>query len=232
MENKIFLLALLGLLLIIPAASAQDISYYKQNTTVDFKVPCINNYTLCSGAALCNLTVRYSNDTILFNSVNMTNINGYFNYTFSNVNTSISDIYKADVFCNDSGTYGYSLFNLGITFNGKAPPESSTIIFFIAAFIAIVSLILYTLIHVLVQFKTLEIDPYDILYCFVAYFALFIIYGMNITYMGNAMIDSLLNVLIVAFGFTHIILPLILFFVAYMKQLADMKFQQQNGGGY
>jgi hypothetical protein len=117
-----------------------------------------------------------------------------------------------------------------VTFNGKAPPSAGLIVFFIIAFIAIVAVILYTLVYILMRFQVLDIDPIDIVYCFMAYFALFIIYGMNITYMGNAMIDSLLNVLIVACGLTNMVLPLILFVLAYFKKFAEMKVEIAGGG--
>jgi len=199
-------LLLVLLVLTILRAPAMAISYYPQSQALDLKLP---------SNATCNLTVTSPNGTLLVDEQATTSANAVLqNYTLDTNQTATLGTYTA-YFCASTLAFGISL-------NGITPPDANLIVFFIIAFIAIIAAILYTLIRVLMRFKTVDIDPMDIVYCFITYFALFIIYGMNLTYVGNVMINSLLEVFIVAFGFTHIILPMILFVIAYFKQLGEI----------
>jgi hypothetical protein len=232
MINKKIMLGVLVLLLALPIA-AQATDYFKQGTTSDVTYPCFNStQQLCETDVNCTISIYYPNSTVFIYNKPMTNQTSYYNYTIDYTNMNVTGLYKTVVSCTDGTESGYAVSLMGITFNGLEPPGSSVIIFFIIAFIAIIAIILYTLIHVLVRFKTLEIDPYDIVYCFMSYFALFIIFAMNNLYMGSEMINDLLTILIVAFGFTHIFLPMLLFVIAWFKQLADIKFRNQQGGNY
>lgn len=224
MNNKLLLMAaLLVFLLIAPATAA---SYYKQNTTTDLKELCPS----CTVLNTCRITVLYPNDTVLIDNAAMTQANAmYQNITLDSSLLTNDGIYSGYMLCDDTGATNASVL-FGISWSGLPPAGDNIIIFFIIAFIAILALSLYTLIEVLSKFKLVEIEPKDIVYSFSSYFALFILYGMNLTYLGNAMIDGLLGVLLMACGFTNVVLPLILFVLNYIKLFSEMKIQQQGGG--
>lgn len=106
-------------LLLIPMISAiSDDLVYRQWSEVDLKVPCFNNNTFCSAAAICNITILYPDATVLVDNELMTNQYSYHNYTLNTTRTSESGIYATTVICTDNGYYGYSTFQYEITGSG------------------------------------------------------------------------------------------------------------------
>ena len=70
------------LLIFLPIVFAGDL-VFKKGEIIDLKVPCINNNTLCSGTASCNITSIYPNGSILINNLQMSNSGSYHNYTIA-----------------------------------------------------------------------------------------------------------------------------------------------------
>ena len=94
-----------------------DIStiYYPYNSQVNITVPCINNNTICSATAKCNITILYNNDTALVLNTNMTNSAGFFSYGLNVNQTGTKGIYKEYIICNDGSSNGYSATQFYIT---------------------------------------------------------------------------------------------------------------------
>jgi hypothetical protein len=115
---KIWLISFLMGLAFIGLVSATD-DIFKVGDIIDYKKPCINNGTYCSGSAVCNLTVIYPNSSLLINNALMTNQVSYHNYTLSPQYTI--GTYTANMICTDTGRSGSETLYFQITptgFNG------------------------------------------------------------------------------------------------------------------
>jgi hypothetical protein len=108
---------IITLVLLSSIALADPQFYYKKDSSVDLKVPCINDGAACSDAATCNVTINYPNSTSFVDNQLMTNGGTYHNYTLSD--TSVTGEYACTVFCDDGGTTGYSTFSFVINASGN-----------------------------------------------------------------------------------------------------------------
>jgi hypothetical protein len=102
------------MLFLINFVNAADMTF-KANVPVDLKVACENNGTLCSNAALCNLTVISNNGSVIVKDGPMTNQRSFFNYT---VNYAEVGLYRCTMNCLDQGLGGVSNFEYEITSTG------------------------------------------------------------------------------------------------------------------
>lgn len=113
--------------------------------TIRYSKPCFFNDTYCSATAACNITIFYSNKSVLVANQLMTN-NGYeHNITF---NTNTSGIYTANMICLDGGYWGSNTFYFEVNPTGIINTDEKTsitnmsiyfffilgIIFFISSF--------------------------------------------------------------------------------------------------
>lgn len=114
-----FLLALM----FIPATFALS---FQQNNYADIQHAVRVNGALPDSSANCNITIRYSNNTILVNFLPMTNQGNYFNYTLQPSQTSIIGTYPYDVSCVGQGLNTTQSFTFSITPGGIDPSVSRT----------------------------------------------------------------------------------------------------------
>lgn len=118
---------------------AESTLFYKVNSEVDLKIPCVkNDNSQCSASAVCNITISYPNNTIYVNNEVMTNSNVYFNYTLTNANTSGE--YPTVIYCVDGTDYGYSFFSFKLNQSGdnEQPSGFLTIIILIPLLFAFI----------------------------------------------------------------------------------------------
>jgi hypothetical protein len=121
---------------------AESTLFYKVNSEVDLKIPCVkSDNSKCTASAICNITVSYPNNTIYVNNKAMTNNNVYFNYTLDNANTSGE--YPTVIYCIDGTEYGYSFFSfkLNQSGDGEQPSGFLTVIILIPLLFAFVFMI-------------------------------------------------------------------------------------------
>ncbi len=126
---------------ILSVVTAQQDLPYRSGTQIDLKEVCIFNGTLCSGTAVCNITVAYPNGSTLVNNVPMSNRSdrAYFNYTIVSSRTdNINGKYWKNVICTDQGVNAYSEETFIINPVGNIPTTSQGIIYFIATIITLV----------------------------------------------------------------------------------------------
>lgn len=127
MMRKIFFILMLVLLSCLVIAESD--LYYKKGEKVDIKLPCINNGSMCSGSATCNITVNYPNGTNLINNQLMTNAGAYHNYTLTS--STVLGEYYSIVYCNDSSVMGYSTFPFTINNSGNKENDNQIIAVYI-----------------------------------------------------------------------------------------------------
>ena len=116
MKKKLLLIFVLLILLFASLASAEEV-VYKKGQLVDLTVNCINNGTICSGSATCNMTITHPNSSIIVDNELMTNNDAYHNYTLANSDTL--GVYRSFVLCCDSGLCYYTSFDFEITNTGS-----------------------------------------------------------------------------------------------------------------
>jgi len=119
MKKGLFVLSLIILLaspLIFAATDTTDVDdVFQINTRIDYKKPCFNNGTWCSGSAVCNYTIFNPDNTILINNNQSTNQGSYHNISFY-----VDDIgiHKVDMVCNDNGLNGAETLYFEVTGSG------------------------------------------------------------------------------------------------------------------
>jgi len=110
------LIILLALPLILAATDTNDVDdSFQINTRVDYKKPCFNNGTYCSGVATCNYTIYNPDNTILINNLEGTNNISYYNISFIVSNIGI---YKVDMTCVDGSLTGAETLYFEVTGSG------------------------------------------------------------------------------------------------------------------
>ena len=114
MKIGIIILAMI-LLCSVPVLS-EDV--YKQYDKAVLSVDCINNATVCTASATCNISVLYANGSVYLSSRAMTNSGTYFTYTLTD--TSVTGVYTEKVFCADGSFHGYGTDTFRITSDGNS----------------------------------------------------------------------------------------------------------------
>jgi len=216
---------LFAILLILPVISAQLL--YQSGEEVQLKIPCINNGTLCSGTATCNLNVVYPNSSTLINRKAMTNNAGYFTYDLSTSQTTITGVYHCVANCTDGSHHGYSTFEYEVTVNGNESPEGTTIIFFSALFIIICAALTGLFLYTLGKLFEKDFNMWDLIYNISAYFVIIAVYFLSKQYLGNAGVNDIMEFVIIGSGITNCLFPLVVFVLS----ITLWKWQELNQWG-
>jgi len=137
--------------------------------------------------------------------------------------TSKVGTYSYIVGCNTSVLGAFVSTNIFITYNGEEPPSDFVKVFFIISFIAILILIIVTIFLLVKHSEKYDVGLMDVIYMFSIYFAVYSLKYFNMEYMGSYLIDSFSDMFITVGAFTHIIIPIIMFIVCFMKRRLEQK---------
>lgn len=117
-----FLWIIIGIILttsltfVLAATDTNDVDdVFQLNERIDYKKPCFNNGTYCSGSATCNYTIYNPDNTLLVDNQQGTNQGAYHNISFSVTNIGI---YQVDMTCVDSGRNGAETLYFEVTGSG------------------------------------------------------------------------------------------------------------------
>lgn len=170
----------------------------------------------------------YNNDIVLGNTIpldiNSASSNCYFNYNnIYNQSISCNGISNVDM-PNAEGNYtlyvgddvGETSINIILTL-----PDPNIIIFFSILIIAIVVLLLSSLLAIVYNLINWSLDGRDMTYAVSIYFGLFMIYFLANTYLGNQFIEEILLLFIQVGALTHIIIPIVGFFMYFFRSNID-----------
>jgi hypothetical protein len=175
---------------------------------------CIMHFYNASGVKIREDVLQYDYDFDFFDVVSDANI------------TSIEGIHPYRIWC---GVYEWTYeprnqtyFVTGVngswvssyfyeTSTGKAPPTMPVVFLMYLMFLIILGLIIYAFVTMLIETIKLSIGINDILINAFAFFALFVFYLFNQTYVGVAFINDIFTGLLWGSGIMNIILPPILF---------------------
>lgn len=114
----LFLILLIG----IPFISAADFTF-QVNEEVDLRIPCFNNGTYCSSAAVCNSTILYPNGNIMIIDSDMTANNSFFNVTLTKTENHFLGEHSIIMVCCEAGDCGSNTYVMEITADGFASKQ-------------------------------------------------------------------------------------------------------------
>lgn len=211
--KKIIYLMLSIFFLVITIANAGLI--YKANDPADIQVPCLNNGTLCSNTASCNITIFSINGSLVTANEKMTNQYAFNNYTL--FNTSNIGTYRATMICDDNGRYGYSNFEFKITGNGKEEASGIVIVLFAIIFMALMLYLIVLLLKGIGHIIEKDFDIIDLAFNWGGYFCLLALYMLERFYLGNLDIEGFLIIFIDVGAITHMMAPFIAFILCVIR---------------
>lgn len=199
---------------------------YKVNTPVDLQLTCTVNYQVPSAAATYNLSVYYPNGSALvLNKAAAAQGQGSFNY---NLTFPIEGTYKIKSFCYDT-TGNYSNEDLiSITFNGNPSPEGFVIVLFVLAFLGVIGFMSSLIITNIGHFAQLDYDIEDLMKNISMYFVLIALYLLELQYLGNAMMDTILVWALGIAGFTNVAVSFLAFIFSHLKKVMEQKIKLED----
>jgi hypothetical protein len=191
--------------LVTPFVNAQSsLGVFKQNDQVQLVQTC----SICSYITLDS--IKYPDGTISAIETNMTKVGSTFYYNFTQTSQLGEYIYN---------TY-YGNWTAPVSFeisvNGKEPAEGIVVVIFSLIFIAIIAFGIIYFLKSLAHVIQLEMDIIDAGIMVSTYLAMWLFYYFSFEYLGNALINDLLEMAISIGAVTHMFLPLVGFLVSFI----------------
>lgn len=217
-EGKLlFLFILLGVAITL-LSSVSAIDTFEIGKSIDYRKPCINNGTYCSGVAVCNLTYFYPNQSTIISNSKMTNQLSFHNKTLPELNTL--GTYYGLMVCCDGGLCGSETLSFEITGNGKEKPSEFVIVGFAIPFLFILFYLIYMMIQLLIHSFSLDYDAVDFAMSGGGYLVLLGLAELQKFYLGNPLMQGWFDLFINIGLWTHIIIPA--FSLAFMLTVGQM----------
>jgi hypothetical protein len=209
------------------------VQYLKQNQSYTFSLS-LHNQTdgslLTNATAGCILHLSNSSGVHILESVMEYNIDNYLNFE-QVVDPSYfinSGTYSVSLLCFtlEEGEGDYLYYNFEVSENGKPSPNGIIIVVYTLIFIAIFFFGLIYFFKALEKFITFEMDLLDTIILMGTYFSMWIFYYFCKEYLGNAFVNSILEIAINVGSVTHVFLPLVGFMIAFI--MTTLKFKQKS----
>jgi len=191
---------------------------HKQNTDLKFSIT--SNF-----ADECVLTTINTPTDVLFVNQNGTKTSQTFNFTISSGNFTELGNYRLNIECADDTDKVTEYESVVVSLNGKQPAEGIVIVVFSLIFIAIVAFGIIYFLKSLAHVIQLEMDIIDAGVMMATYLAMWLFYYVSFEYLGNALINDLLEMAISIGAVTHMFLPLVGFLVSFI--MTNLKFKQK-----
>lgn len=203
--------------------------YAKLNQDIDIRIPCFdNNNSICTSGDNCQISVQYPNGTIFIKNDSMNYDTGYFNKSILATRNREIGEHPVIVSCQGDAN-SFTRFYYIVNLHGKAEPSGALMAIAMILFIILFSGFIIYLFVVIGHFATMDVDVMDVAFSFCLYFAILTMYGLNLTYVGSQLIDSILDWTIYVGAITHIFLPLIAFILSLtIGNLRYKKYLQEN----
>jgi len=208
--KKLLLLLFMSMFLItlVNATDITNIGITKQYSSIEL-------YQTCDNCTYVNLSsVRYPNLSIGYFNSAMTKISNDFNYSFNKTN-NIGN-YQYTVCGDKNGVFKCEVIGFEVTLNGKKQADGIVVVIFSIIFIAIFFfgiIAFFKALELVTQFK---LDLIDTTVLVGTYLGMWFFYYINYEYLGNALMNSILEMTIMVGAFTHVILPIVAFLVSFI----------------
>ena len=207
------------MLLLMLSLTLVSASYlpHKQNTELNFSIT--SNF-----ATSCELTTINSPTGIILIEQTDTST-GTFNFNVLSGNFSSLGTYCMNIVCTDGVDITSGQECREVTLNGNEPASSGIVVVFSLVFIAIISFGIVYFIKALGHVIQFEMDIIDTAVLMSTYFAMWFFYYFAQTYMGNPLINNILEIAIDIGAITHVFLALVGFLVSFI--MTNLKFKQK-----
>jgi len=216
MKKFILILMMVSLISMANASPLNELGFFKKGTDVRIS-------QICSDATYINISsITYPNSSIAVSDIEMEYIgNGEYSYTFNltdeNGRYDVRGI--SDGCSNSFATY------FEITLNGKEPADGIIVVAFSIIFMLTMAFgLVYFFISLghVVQF---DMDLIDAVIMISNYLALWAFYYISFEYLGNPVMNDLLETIIDVGAVTHVFLPVVGFMVSFI--MTNLKFNQK-----
>jgi hypothetical protein len=206
------------------------IDYQKIDTPRQFIAHVFNssNGVSIKGAS-CIFHLYNSSGNHIYKGYSSTIVDDYdYEFKVSSKNFSNLGYYNYILQCNSSVSGGFISETFEVTNTGKPEPSGIVTVFFIGSFLLILLFMTYLLLSSIGHFMEKNFDILDLAWDYGIYFVLIGLYIFEGEYIANPLIHSILDVLIVVGGITHIFAATIFFLISLMW--ASMEKQRSKEG--
>jgi hypothetical protein len=203
-----------------------EFDFVKQNAEFSLHIHISNKsngFPLTNDLVDCRIHLYNSSGDHTFQSGVLTkDVNNYDHEIFLNSgggNFSDLGIHSFYIWCNDSSANlgGEAKGAFSVTLSGLEPVSGITQAMFLLLFLVIVGGMLGLLLYTIFKMIEWNFDAKDLIISVSVYFVVFVTYILSKTYLNNLFVDEFLMWLIGVGAFTTVILPIIAFFMTYMK---------------
>ena len=178
-------------------------------------------------ATQCNATTLINPDGSISNiNQELSYSSGTFSGLIKGSNFTGDGVYCINIICDE----GYGSVCRDVTPNGRARPDGVTILLFALLFLSIIVTMTGSLLYIIFKFIELNFTAKDLIVSVSIYFGVFAYFILEKYYLGNSFIGNFTEVTILAIGgLTHILIPLIAFFVSWFKEHTDKQQAEIDG---
>ena len=170
----------------------------------------------------CTFVLADSQGNILSIITPKWNVSKFWNVDIDGNNFTKTGVYKYGLRCED-GAGGALTGSLEVTPKGETKAGEITIIFFIIIFLAVIAGMLSLLLLTIFHFINLDFSMKHLIINLSSYFGIFAYYILEQHYLGNKFIDDFMLFLIDVGSIATVILPIIAFFVVFIKERMENK---------
>jgi len=225
MKNKLFLfIFVIFFFSLVSSADVETLGRFKQNTDVELT-------QICSNCSYVNISsINYPNRSVITSEVVMTKSGVTYNYTLDSTYTDSIGRYIVCGYGDPDGTIDTWCYDFYINGTGREDPSGIVSALFIVSFLIVMFLFVWLFVYSMGHAIKKDFDIIDLGFDFGIYFMLFSLFILQQQYMGNPMMDSLLNVFVYVGTFTHILFPSIFFFISMFRASTDRTQSIMSGG--
>lgn len=183
--------------------------------------------------SLVNCTLHIYNTTgyHIFQGVLNKDDNNVDHELFLNKNNfSIIGTHAFNIYCETNSLGGEVSGLYDVTYHGLSDGDGIVKTFFSLLFIIIISYLVGSLLYVVYKSLSLDFTDKDLVIFISSYLGVYAYFILQQYYLGNVFINDLLIKLLSIGGFTHVVLPIIMFFVSWFKARTDEVQRELNGG--
>lgn len=200
----------------VVAVTQTDLGYFKQSEPVTIS-------QVCYDATYINISsISYPNSSQAVTNIEMTSSgSGEFYYDFNKT----EQVGRYDVKGISDGCTNTFATYFEITVNGKEPADGIVVVMFVLIFIGFIAFGLIYFMVSLEHLTQLELDLKDTIIMVSNYLAMWVFYYFAFEYLGNSVINELLELAISIGAVTHVFLPIVGFMLSFI--MTNLKFKQK-----
>jgi hypothetical protein len=227
--KNLYIILLMAIML-VPSAYA-DFGYNEESLGTFQKGDCIELIQTCSNCTYINLSIAYPNSTIAVSDDSMNNLTSI-NYNYSFCDTNKTGIYNVNGYGDQNGAISLWNYNFKVTENGLEEPSGIVTSLFIILLFAVIFGIFITFFIIVTKTALKELYLIDVLASIGAFISLISYNYLSTIYFANALVSSFTMILMKVCVWTHVYIPLIIFFIFIILNYRKFVGMRDNSDGY